>query len=94
MLTAEEARELRPRANLIDRIKDDMERAIRNVAISGRRSADVVALVPNFIGWASGKASNPDLDQLRADLESSGYTVDVFAGGATGRAYYRISWDL
>lgn len=93
MLTAAEARELRPRTELIDSIKDDIERAIRNVAIAGRRDAEVSALVPNFIAWASEKSANPGLDQLKADLLEGGYKVDIHAGGGNlGRPYFRISW--
>lgn len=92
MITAEEARQLRPRTQLIDRIKDDIERAVRNVGVAGRQEAEVSALVPNFVAWAGGKTQRPDLDQLKADLLEAGYKVDVYEGGSLGRPYFRISW--
>jgi len=93
MITAKEARELRPRAQLIDRIKDDIDRAIRNDGIAGRQSAEVSALVPNFLAWASGNAARPEYDQLVDDLKKAGFTVSINAGGvAQPRPTMLISW--
>lgn len=96
MLTAAEARELRPRVHLIDRVRDDVERAIRNVAIAGRREAEISALIPNFTAWASGKgtgAAAEALDAFEAELVENGYSVEKYEGGSKGRPSFRVSWN-
>lgn len=88
LLTAEHARQLGPRTD-VERVLDQIERAVKNAAIQGAKSVNVSALIPN---WRD--ATNPTTAIVTLALQEAGYTVTANNGikATYGGGEFTVSW--
>lgn len=94
MITAEEARNIKPTMDATSAILEIIEKAIKGRMQNGLgQTVEVTAMVPqpHSSMWMSNQ-SNAVVDALRQTLDEAGYTVETYAGGPRGRGYIRISW--
>lgn len=94
MITAEEARNIKPTMDATSAILEIIEKAIKGRMQNGLgQTVEVTAMIPQpHSGVWMADGSNEVVDALRQTLADAGYSVETYAGGPRGRGYIRISW--
>jgi hypothetical protein len=94
MITAEEARNLKPTMDATSAILDIIENAIKRRMHQGLgHEVEITAMIPqpHSGAWMSGD-TNETVAALDQTLKDAGYEVAIYEGGTRGRGYIKVSW--